>query len=275
MLSRVIYQADGTVDTFAVPFPFISRAHVQFSVDGESVSPEWVTDGLVNLGMVAGTVRIERVTPVFERDVDFVDTSMLTAKELDDANIQLFYKCQELLDDIDEIEPDPVVPPFRVVSQSILESVPNEATEYGPDFDVLVAPVAPGFFTAGRHLVVELEGFVSSDHEQHLYDKGLVFQVKFQDQTISSIQVLFDHKNDMTGAFTARFSLDYVDTWMGAGFVCSARFQNDVKTAMFNAASNTAPIPGDPMTAGNLVVHCILNNPGDWVKFSKVSIQEI
>lgn len=276
MLSRVIYQADGTVDTFAVPFPFISRAHVQFSVDGESVSPEWVTDGLVNLGMVAGTVRIERVTPVFERDVDFVDTSMLTAKELDDANIQLFYKCQELLDDIDEIEPDPVVPPLSVSNQTVINSVPNEVPEFGPDFQLLSVPIPAYFWTVGRQLEVTVEGVLSADPAAVDYFQAQL-RVLFQDQTYSGLTVQFTGGAQMEGPFVARFVLNCLDyqPFTEVGVVGSAEFRNASKTQLFNSVPDVVPKVPEQALPSELKVMCSLANPGDTAKFSRVSVRQV
>ena len=45
--SKVQYTADGSTQTFAVTFPFISRSHVSVEVDGVAATFTWNNDSQI------------------------------------------------------------------------------------------------------------------------------------------------------------------------------------------------------------------------------------
>jgi len=100
-LSYVQYTGDGSTTDRAVPFPFISRSHVEVKVDNVVTAFTWVTDGTIRISPApaAGTtIDIRRNTPDDSRLVDFQDASSLTEADLDLSANQQFYLQQELID---------------------------------------------------------------------------------------------------------------------------------------------------------------------------------
>ncbi|MFB2563653.1 phage tail fiber protein [Rhizobium sp. IMFF44] len=92
---------DGTNRVFTVPFPYISKTHVQVKVDGNVVPFTWLSDTSVQLATApkAGSiVDRRRVTPRDTLLVDFVDGSTLVESDLDLSALQVFYLSQEAFD---------------------------------------------------------------------------------------------------------------------------------------------------------------------------------
>jgi hypothetical protein len=104
--SYVQYRGNGSTVTFAVPFPYINRAHVTAKVDGVPAGFTWGGDATINLShTVPGSgsvVEVRRVTPNTSRLVDFVDGSTPTADDLDLVGTQFLYLSQEAQDRADE-----------------------------------------------------------------------------------------------------------------------------------------------------------------------------
>ena len=100
-LSYVQYTGDGSTTDRAVPFPFISRSHVEVKVNNVVTTFTWVTDGTIRISPApaAGTtIDIRRNTPDDDRLVNFQDASSLTEADLDLSADQQFYLQQELID---------------------------------------------------------------------------------------------------------------------------------------------------------------------------------
>ena len=99
------YSADGSTQSFAVTFPFISRSHVTVTVNGSAATFTWVNDGQITITTptVVSTdkVIIQRATSDTVRLVDYVDGSNLTESDLDLDSKQAFYMSQEALDERD------------------------------------------------------------------------------------------------------------------------------------------------------------------------------
>ena len=99
------YTADGSTQSFAVTFPFISRSHVTVTVNGSAATFTWVNDGQITITTptVVSTdkVIIQRATSDTVRLVDYVDGSNLTESDLDLDSKQAFYMSQEALDERD------------------------------------------------------------------------------------------------------------------------------------------------------------------------------
>ena len=103
--AKDVYTADGSTQSFAVTFPFISRSHVSVTVNGAAATFNWVHDGQITVTSptVANTnkVIIQRATSDTVRLVDYVDGSNLTESDLDLDSKQAFYMSQEALDERD------------------------------------------------------------------------------------------------------------------------------------------------------------------------------
>jgi len=100
-LSYVQYVGDGTTETFAVPFPYLSRSHVNVTVDLEPVSFSWDDPYTVRVSPAPGAGSVVEVRRNTERDrrlVDFVDGSVLTETDLDVSSLQVFFIVQEAID---------------------------------------------------------------------------------------------------------------------------------------------------------------------------------
>jgi hypothetical protein len=99
----VDYEAKVGDSTFAVPFPYIEKAHVYVYVDDYPVNFTWLSDNSIRLQqplLKDATVRVKRQTPLDRRLVDFQSASVLTEKDLDVSNLQVFFNQQEVEDDL-------------------------------------------------------------------------------------------------------------------------------------------------------------------------------
>jgi len=109
------YTADGSTQTYAVTFPFISREHVTVTADGTAATFTFVNDGQITITSPAvlssEALIIKRNSSPATLLVDFVDGSNLTEADLDLLATQMFYLAQENIDeggsvgfsDIDEV----------------------------------------------------------------------------------------------------------------------------------------------------------------------------
>jgi len=102
--SKVQYTADGSTQSFAVTFPFISQSHVSVEVDGSAATFTWNNDSQITISSptLSGSevVLIARSTSQNTRLVDYVDGSNLTETDLDLDSRQAFYMAQESLDEL-------------------------------------------------------------------------------------------------------------------------------------------------------------------------------
>lgn len=101
------YQGDGSTTIWNIPFEFLSRDDVSvFNVDDQSpVNFVWLTDSQIEVTpAVASDVvfRIQRVTPIDKRVIDFQDATVLDEADLDTSANQNFYVAQELLDTVED-----------------------------------------------------------------------------------------------------------------------------------------------------------------------------
>jgi len=109
------YTADGSTQTYAVTFPFISRDHVSVTADNVAATFTFVNDGQITItspsSLSSEALIIKRNSSPATLLVDFVDGSNLTESDLDLLATQMFYLAQENIDeggsvgfaDIDEI----------------------------------------------------------------------------------------------------------------------------------------------------------------------------
>ncbi len=92
---------DGATRVFSVPFPYISKTHVQVRVEGAIVPYSWLSETSIQLATapaVNAVVDRRRVTPRDTLLVDFVDGSTLVESDLDLSALQVFYLAQEAFD---------------------------------------------------------------------------------------------------------------------------------------------------------------------------------
>ena len=108
--AKDIYTADGTTQTFAITFPFISRTHIRVTVAGVSATFSFNNDSQITISsptVVNGNqVIIKRSTSDTIRLVDYVDGSNLTEADLDLDSKQAFYMAQEALDETTTVSLD-------------------------------------------------------------------------------------------------------------------------------------------------------------------------
>jgi|TARA_R110002124_G_scaffold78037_4_gene208628 hypothetical protein len=102
-LSRETYVGDGVINLYSVPFPYLSKTHLQVFVDAVSDTTfTWVTDSSIALTTVASSgvaVVLKRVTPTAFM-VDFEDGATLEEGDLDTATRQALMVAEESHDDI-------------------------------------------------------------------------------------------------------------------------------------------------------------------------------
>lgn len=99
--STVQYTGTGAQTLFAVPYPFISRAHVSVRVGVVSTAFTWINDGQISISPApanGAVVTVERNSSRTTRIVDFQDGTQLTEADLDTANLQALYVAQEAFD---------------------------------------------------------------------------------------------------------------------------------------------------------------------------------
>ena len=100
--SRSNYTGDGATTQRAVSFPFLLRSHVKVYLDDvETTAFTWIHDGLINITTppaVDVAISIRRETPIDELIVDYMDGATLVESDLDNAQLQVHYIVQELVD---------------------------------------------------------------------------------------------------------------------------------------------------------------------------------
>ncbi|MGZ3029693.1 phage tail fiber protein [Pseudomonas aeruginosa] len=98
-LARVTYtQSVSGNRNFSVPFPYLSRDHVQVTVNGAAVTFSWLSASSIQTTTapaIGAKVEVRRVTERNSLLVDFADGSTLTESQLDLASKQNFYLSQE------------------------------------------------------------------------------------------------------------------------------------------------------------------------------------
>jgi len=100
-LSYVQYEGNGTQQSFAIPFPYLDKSHIEVRVALDVTAYTWDDPGTIRITPApapGAVVEARRITPRDTRMVDFVDSSVLTESDLDLANTQTFYIVQEAID---------------------------------------------------------------------------------------------------------------------------------------------------------------------------------
>lgn len=91
------YTGDGATTQYVVPFSFLSRDDITFTVAGVAATYTWISDGLVTATTAPGAgtrVVIRRVTPG-DPIVNFTNGALLAEADLDTAKLQAMYLAQE------------------------------------------------------------------------------------------------------------------------------------------------------------------------------------
>jgi Phage T7 tail fibre protein len=99
--SYVTYTGTGSLTNFTFPFQYLDKNNISVTVDGNPVSFTWLNDSTITVSpapAVDTKVVIGRQTEKSTLLVDFNDGSVLTEKDLDTANRQVFFMTQESLD---------------------------------------------------------------------------------------------------------------------------------------------------------------------------------
>ena len=99
----VVYTGDGSTTQFSIPFSYIRKEHVKVYVNYVDTAYTYVNDTTVSVSTAPGSgvrVEVRRVTPANTPLVDFANGAVLTAADLDTANLQQLYLQQELDDDL-------------------------------------------------------------------------------------------------------------------------------------------------------------------------------
>ena len=98
----VVYTGDGSTTQFSIPFSYIRKEHVKVYVNYVDTAYTYVNDTTVSVSTAPGSgvrVEVRRVTPANTPLVDFANGAVLTAADLDTANLQQLYLTQEVDDD--------------------------------------------------------------------------------------------------------------------------------------------------------------------------------
>jgi hypothetical protein len=104
-LSQISYTGDGTVGPYAVPFPYIEKAHVKVYINNTATTDfTWPTTSSIqfNLPITTGaTILIKRETPRDQRIVEFQNSALTSSNNFNVEGNQDFYLAQEFLDGTD------------------------------------------------------------------------------------------------------------------------------------------------------------------------------
>jgi hypothetical protein len=102
-LSRIAYTGEGTVGPYAVPFPYIDKAHVKVYINGvETTAFTWPTTSTIQFNeivAIGAIIMIKRISPNDSRMVEFQNASLTNSSDFNLEGDQGFYLTQEALDD--------------------------------------------------------------------------------------------------------------------------------------------------------------------------------
>ena len=100
------YNGNGSTQTYAVPFPYLERRHVEVTVNNVRVGFSWLSNALVRLSSIPASgaaITVRRRTPNDLPLVDFTDGATLTERDLDLMAMQAIFVNQESLDFAEEL----------------------------------------------------------------------------------------------------------------------------------------------------------------------------
>ena len=96
-----LYQTDGIVETFDIPFPYLLQEHISVTVNGIFAVYTWESSSLIRITPTPDNgawVDISRNSSIEARIVDFVNGSTLGEADMDLSALQNFYLAQEAVD---------------------------------------------------------------------------------------------------------------------------------------------------------------------------------
>lgn len=106
--SYVDYVGDGSTNTFSIPFPYLSEAHIKiyindvlYATGSEEEKVTWSTPNTVILTdtpSAQSKIRVKRETPRDDRLVDYQNAGTFNEAEMDKDSNQLLYIFQETSD---------------------------------------------------------------------------------------------------------------------------------------------------------------------------------
>tara|TARA_R100000697_G_C5459845_1_gene199465 strand:- start:142 stop:1107 length:966 start_codon:yes stop_codon:yes gene_type:complete len=105
--SFVTHQGNGSTDTFAISFAFLSDEEVNVTVDGvpKTIGTHFTVSGQTiefissEIPANGASIRLQRDTDISAKKVDFQDGSVLTESDLDTNTEQILFALQENADD--------------------------------------------------------------------------------------------------------------------------------------------------------------------------------
>ena len=105
--SFVTHQGNGSTDTFAISFAFLSDEEVNVTVDGvtKTIGTHFTVSGQTiefissEIPVNGAAIRLQRNTDISAKKVDFQDGSVLTESDLDTNTEQILFALQENADD--------------------------------------------------------------------------------------------------------------------------------------------------------------------------------
>ena len=130
------YTGDGSTDTFAVPFPYLKRAHVSVKVadalQTDGTDYDWTSDTQIKfkadkVPASAAAIVVERDTPESDQIVQWADGSYIVAEDLNESDLQWLYNIQELEDQVSDL--DGTVEGEAVKSISGVEPIQVDTTD--------------------------------------------------------------------------------------------------------------------------------------------------
>jgi hypothetical protein len=242
------YTADGSTQTYAVTFPFISREHVTVTADGTAATFTFVNDGQITITSPAvlssEALIIKRNSSPATLLVDFVDGSNLTEADLDLLATQMFYLAQENIDeggsvgfaDIDEMKDTAV----STTAADLLISDGTEFTNVALSGDVTVN--SSGVTAIGSSKVVSAMIANDSIVDADVKSNAAITATKIADGSISNAE--FQYLNGATSNLQAQL------TAMSAGTI--ANIDDDNFTLLDNAdGTKKAQFQCSSITGGN------------------------
>ena len=242
------YTADGSTQTYAVTFPFISREHVAVTADGVAATFTWVNNGQITITSPAvlssEALIIKRNSSPATLLVDFVDGSNLTEADLDLLATQMFYLAQENIDeggsvgfaDIDEIADAAV----STTAANLLISNGTEFTNVALSGDITVN--SSGVTAIGSSKVVSAMIANDSIVDADVKSNAAITATKIADGSISNTE--FQYLNGASSNLQAQL------TAMSAGTI--ANIDDDNFTLLDNAdGTKKAQFQCSSITGGN------------------------
>lgn len=107
--SYIEYTANGSVNLFPFPFPYIEQSHIKAYLDGDATTAfSFVNASTITMNNVPanGTiVKVARETPKGARLVNFTNGSVLRESTLDKDSNHMFYVMQEVYDQFQDLIP--------------------------------------------------------------------------------------------------------------------------------------------------------------------------